>query len=506
MKTAYFILGMHKNETSVLSGVLDIIGVDFGSGLYENTLIYKLNEKILTENNASWDDMHFNVHSLPKDVIKRYVEEAKEIISSEFQDAQNFAIKNSQICLLFPIWERACKELNIAIKTILPYGNPMGDELLLWVQCFLSAEYFSREYKRMFISFDELFTQTKKSVDELYKFIGFKGRRKRKEIDVYLDKNIINDDTLIEDFPKEIPHFLQELLAFLQAKEFNDLNAFDSIRNNFYYSQKLFQDNNLANEKLENAETLNAAQSRKIEEANEEVDELLENLVELKESKEQLSQELNEKLQNAESLNAAQSRQIEEANEEVDELLEDLVELKESKEQLSQELNEKLQNAESLNAAQSRQIEEQKQQLQEITNEKAQLQEANEAKEQEVQLLTNEVESILNDMTTIKESLSQTELNLEEQQLQNSELSEEMQTLQMQLQTQEQQLQEKEQQLQEITNEKAQLQEANEAKEQVIADLSESVDQIVSDLETIKESKCWIYTKPIRNIQKVLGK
>ncbi|MDQ1243997.1 MAG: hypothetical protein QG565_337, partial [Campylobacterota bacterium] len=38
------------------------------------------------------------------------------------------------------------------------------------------------------------------------------------------------------------------------------------------------------------------------------------------------------------------------------------------------------------------------------------------------------------------------------------------------------------------------------------AALETQIDIIVNDLASIKESKCWIYTKPIRDLQKVMKK
>ncbi len=37
-----------------------------------------------------------------------------------------------------------------------------------------------------------------------------------------------------------------------------------------------------------------------------------------------------------------------------------------------------------------------------------------------------------------------------------------------------------------------------------ISTLNKNIDEIVDDLASVKESKCWIYTKPIRDLQKVI--
>ena len=58
---------------------------------------------------------------------------------------------------------------------------------------------------------------------------------------------------------------------------------------------------------------------------------------------------------------------------------------------------------------------------------------------------------------------------------------------------------------QKLISQKETLQESYQAKEAEIAKLNEEIDSIVEDLASIKESKCWIYTKPIRDLQKMLG-
>ena len=195
MKTAYFVLGMHRSGTSALSGVLKLMGLEFGSnlmqaseenpkGYFENNLIYLLNEKILKETDSSWDDYHFNITNIPTKQISKYIKEAKKLIKEEFRYSESFVIKDPRICLLFPIWEQACIELNIKIKVIIPYRNPMEvtkslnkrnnfsveKGLILWSKHFLSAEYWCSEYDRIFISFNELLDDTDKTLNN-HKFL-----------------------------------------------------------------------------------------------------------------------------------------------------------------------------------------------------------------------------------------------------------------------------------------------------------------------------------------------
>jgi hypothetical protein len=55
-----------------------------------------------------------------------------------------------------------------------------------------------------------------------------------------------------------------------------------------------------------------------------------------------------------------------------------------------------------------------------------------------------------------------------------------------------------------LEQEKIQLEANYSQKLEEIEKLNINLDAIVDDLASIKESKCWIYTKPIRDLQKAL--
>jgi len=273
LKTAYFVLGMHRSGTSALSGTLNLLGLEFGSDLmkatkgnpkghFENMFVYRLNEKFLKENNFTWDSYYFDFNKIPLNKKEKYILEAKKIINSEFKNADKFVIKDPRICLLFPIWEEACLELSIDIKIILPYRNPLEvayslkarnnfslqKGYLLWLEHFLLAENHSRAYDRMFISFEELLDKSKLTLDKLKKFIDIDlTELELDEINSFLDADIKHNNISLENFPKDTPRILQEMIEILKIKEFSDRVAFDAIRNEFDYLVDLFIDEKMSN-------------------------------------------------------------------------------------------------------------------------------------------------------------------------------------------------------------------------------------------------------------------
>ncbi|WP_182440223.1 glycosyltransferase domain-containing protein [Colwellia sp. RSH04] len=197
MRIAYFIVGMHRSGTSAISGVLSEMGVEFGpnlmaaskdnpKGYFENNRVQQLNEKILNESYYSWSDYNFSLDNISEELKDKYIQEAMQIINEEFSKFETFAVKDPRFCILLPIWTSALDSLGISAKFILPFRNPLEvsgsllkrnnfteeKSLLLWATYFLYSEFYSRNYERVFVSFDELISSSKKVQDRLLSFIG----------------------------------------------------------------------------------------------------------------------------------------------------------------------------------------------------------------------------------------------------------------------------------------------------------------------------------------------
>ena len=502
MKLVVFVLGMHRSGTSALTGVLNLMGLDLGNdlmdgtkfnpkGYFENNSIFKMNEKILANTNSEWNDIHFSIDKIKKSDFELYVEEIEKILQDEFKYTNNIAIKDPRMCLLFPIWEVACLNLGYKIKVILPYRNPLEvaqslktrdgfsleDGLLLWTQHILFAEYFTRDYQRMTVIFSELLKNPKKILGQLYDFLDIeKEEGIAEDVGEFLDSNIKHKNISLGNFSKETPGFLRDLIQIIQKRDFENRELFDAIRKEYVYSLNLFQNKELI-QKINSYDLL----VKKCEEL---------------EYKNSLLERIKDDSVFDEEYYIKKYPDLTTFN---DEYINHYVLYGNSEGRYPNEYSEmyKIDKKDKLPLAY---------QLQEISQQKAELEEAYAQKEQEVQRVTSETESILNDMALIKERLSQTEESLEGEQSQNSALKVELETLQTQLQSQTEQLNNKENQLQEISQQKAELEEAYAQKEQEVHNLGESINEIVNDLANIKESKCWIYTKPIRDMQKLIGK
>ena len=211
-QTCILVLGMHRSGTSATNGMLSILDVYLGSdlmkadrdnekGYFENNVLYRINENLLSQIHSSWDDVFYDENKL--EMIGK-LDELKDKIRSEFKYSNTFAIKDPRLVFLFPIYKSVLEELDIDIKIILPYRNPLEvanslrkrDELslekgmLLWAYHFLLAEKFSRGHDRVFIDFDELINDPEKVIESISSKLNLnlmeKYQSKREEIHDFL--------------------------------------------------------------------------------------------------------------------------------------------------------------------------------------------------------------------------------------------------------------------------------------------------------------------------------
>ncbi|MFK8012899.1 MAG: glycosyltransferase [Marinicellaceae bacterium] len=445
MKTVYFILGMHRSGTSAIGGVLNHMGFYFGNylmepnknnpkGYFENNHVYLLNQKIFKENNSSWNDYNFEIQSIKQHEVDKYVNQIKIIINEEFKYAEKFVIKDPRICLLFPIWEKACIELGIKIKIIIPYRNPLEVAeslrkrenysyeygMILWLKHFLSAEQLSRNYKRLFIGFEELIDEPIVFTKSFSKFSGIEITDKMKSnVLDFLDKDYKHFNIPLDNFTDNVPEFLKNLIDLIKNKDFKNYSSFDVCRKGFENSLELFQHKEIFQslKKLESVESeknillskltisqdlqsnsvklLNQKEESlsKANEVNLRNEEKIQELNLLKESEERLSKKV-----------IQQSNEISDKNKTIDQLINEFKELKHTF-NVSQKENAKLskltfdiKDLESSYEIQKKQLEKT-----ELINTK--LIEKIDSKSEQIGKLNNENVSIKNKLNSLEDSL-----------------------------------------------------------------------------------------------------
>ena len=512
MKTACFILGMHRSGTSALGGVLSILGMEFGTdlmsanegnpkGYFENNFIYKLNEKILFESNSSWDDIYFDIDSIKRNDFEMYVGKAEEILINEFRYVEKFVIKDPRISLLFPIWEKACKNLGYDIKIILPYRNPLEvakslqkrnnfsieKGLLLWSKHVLEAEKFSRDYQHMSTTFSELIDEPVKTIKVLANFLDIDiSKNTKKDVISFLDKKIKHNNISLQNVSKELPMFLSKLIKLIKKEDFDNTEKFDSLRKEFYFSLSLFHNDDVR-QKLALYKVL-GKKLKVLEENNKLLDKIKDTTLfdeeyysskylDLKKYKGSLLKHYIEH-GNAEGRYPNEYSQINNIDQKGHLPTNILLEKKEY-EILS--LQQNVAKLESSLDSVKKQYNEVNTSLQKEQKEHNKIAKQKEKLEEDVKEKTKQILSLQQNIAKLESSLDSVKKQYNEV---NASLQKEQKNIQSLI-------------LQRDKYKKELL-----IKEKNIKELSKSLDEIVEDLATIKESKCWIYTKPLRDLHK----
>jgi len=273
-RTCILVVGMHRSGTSALAGVLNLLGVYLGSklmeanfanekGYFENNKLYKINEALLFECHSFWDDPFYHEKKLEN--IKNF-NNLKITIKKEFEHSKIFAIKDPRLAVLFPIYKKVLKELDIDIKVILPYRHPIEvasslnsrdkisieKGMLLWGNHFLLAEKHTLDYARVFICFDELMTQTEDTIKLISKSLKInlddKYLTNKRKIEDFLEPNLKHHNVSIDNLSYKVPVVIQKIFAL--RNEFNKketIEKFSNLREEILSYQKLFYNPEIVN-------------------------------------------------------------------------------------------------------------------------------------------------------------------------------------------------------------------------------------------------------------------
>ncbi|MBW7998325.1 MAG: hypothetical protein FVQ81_17490 [Candidatus Glassbacteria bacterium] len=191
---AICVLGMHRSGTSALTGVLNLLGVNLGKsllppepgdndkGFFEHADILDIHERLLAELGSSW----YDVLRLPKswwtsERVRPFRTEIIRILRRDFATCPIWAIKDPRLCRLAPLWLEILDELGCQTAFILTHRHPSEvahslerrNELariksaFLWVDHNLSAEYWTRGRKRIFVSYDQLLRDPRSTAEKI---------------------------------------------------------------------------------------------------------------------------------------------------------------------------------------------------------------------------------------------------------------------------------------------------------------------------------------------------
>jgi hypothetical protein len=194
-RKAVVVLGMHRSGTSLITHVLhslgaalphDSIGPGRGNplGHWEPRALVALNDEILGQLGRRWDDPRplpdqWFASQEAQDNIQRIIAE----IERGYADAPLLVIKDPRLCRLLPLYIEALEILDIdpvVILQVRPKAEviqslsdrddlPPGLSELLWLRSVTEAEWLSRRCPRIWVSFRQMITDWRGTVDRIGK-------------------------------------------------------------------------------------------------------------------------------------------------------------------------------------------------------------------------------------------------------------------------------------------------------------------------------------------------
>jgi len=137
-KKVALVLGMHRSGTSLVSAILERLGIEFGDdllgamdgvnekGFWESRRLVEAHEALLKGFDRQWYDFSpLPIGWLESEGALHFKRTMKEWIQEEFVDAESFGLKDPRMCLFLPLWKEIFHELGIDMHCVVVLRNPL---------------------------------------------------------------------------------------------------------------------------------------------------------------------------------------------------------------------------------------------------------------------------------------------------------------------------------------------------------------------------------------------
>ena len=261
---------MHRSGTSVLAGVLGLLGASLPKnlmppdasnpkGYFESSAIVDLHDEMLAALGSSWLDFRrldpSIFDSMPGAAFK---ERLLTALRNEYGDAPTFVVKDPRICRFFPLWRSIIESFGAELRVVIMIRNPLEvvrslaqrDELPprysshLWLRHVLDAEFETRHCKRVFVTYSSFMRDwmnvIKEIEDKLDIVLSEPTPELQAEARAFVDDELrhhnADEETIALEF-QDNPlvlgtHHAREMLVE-RSDDPKAMNVLDKIRNSF---------------------------------------------------------------------------------------------------------------------------------------------------------------------------------------------------------------------------------------------------------------------------------
>jgi glycosyltransferase involved in cell wall biosynthesis len=177
---AVLVLGMHRSGTSVLTRILNLLGVELGEdlmpaspanekGFWEHRRVVEIHNKIFDLFGRDWN----TVAELPPrwwddPRIRDCRAELRDVLQQDFSGQRLWGMKDPRLCDMLPLWLAVLAEMGVQPRCVLTFRNPVevasslekyhgtlpSRAYILWLRSLLNAERYSRGLPRAIVSYE----------------------------------------------------------------------------------------------------------------------------------------------------------------------------------------------------------------------------------------------------------------------------------------------------------------------------------------------------------------
>lgn len=200
------VLGMHRSGTSLLTRLLNLLGVYLGpedhllkpgtsnpKGFWEHEHIARLNEEILSRLGGSWfEPPVFPPRWETADALEDLRQRAAFIIERDFAGAALWGWKDPRTCLTLPFWQRLVPQmlyvsclrtpLDVAHSLYKRNGMPLEQGLRLWLLYTKAALEHTSGRMHIAAGYEDILSDWPREVDRLARFLGLSEVAAGKEV------------------------------------------------------------------------------------------------------------------------------------------------------------------------------------------------------------------------------------------------------------------------------------------------------------------------------------
>jgi hypothetical protein len=199
--TVVCILGMHRSGTSLVSRVLNVLGLDLGpkehligpsadnpAGYWESKSIKEINDEILLRLGGSWfEPPELGAGWERSRELAELRRRARELIKADFSDSDTWGFKDPRNSLTLPFWQRIVGPMRYVICLRNPVdvaaslesrqgdAVPFEQGLELWLTYVHAALAATAGHRQQILFYEDLMANPEPAVGRLARFIGHRS-------------------------------------------------------------------------------------------------------------------------------------------------------------------------------------------------------------------------------------------------------------------------------------------------------------------------------------------